>query len=194
LWFPFDSAAAAVAPKGRDFSARSDVMRLVRAIFIVGVIGVMPALAAELPSRKPGLWEMKMEFESRSTPAQTMRQCIDASTDQMMQSNLGSSGQSACSKRDVQRSADTITIDSVCTAGGKTTTSHAVITGSFDSAYTMTMTSDSAAAPGRKSSMTMAAKWLGPCTGDQKPGDMIMGNGMKINVLDMQKRGDPRRP
>jgi hypothetical protein len=194
LWFPFDSVAAAVAPKGRDFSARSDVMRLVRVISILGVIGVMPALAAELPSRKPGLWEMKMEFESRTTPAQTMRQCIDASTDQMMQSNLGPSSQNACSKRDVQRSADAITIDSVCTVGGKTTTSHAVITGSFDSAYTMTVTSDGAAAPGRKSRMTMAAKWLGPCSGDQKPGDMIMGNGTKINVLDMQKRGDPRRP
>lgn len=168
-------------------------MRLVRTIFIVGVIGVMPALAAELPSRKPGLWEIKMEFANRSTPGQTMRQCIDASTDQMMQSNLGPSGQNACSKRDVQRSADAITIDSVCTVGGKTTTSHAVITGSFDSAYTMTVTSDSASAPGGKSSMTMAAKWLGPCTGDQKPGDMIMGNGMKINILDMQKQGG-RRP
>ena len=83
------------------------------------------------------------------------------------------------------------------TAGGKTTTSHAVITGSFDSAYTMTVTSDSASAPGGKSRMTMAAKWLGPCTGDQKPGDMIMGNGMKMNILDMQKLGGqlpPRRP
>ena len=72
-----------------------------------------------------------------------------------------------------------------------------MITGRFDSAYTMTVTSDSASAPGGKSTMTMAAKWLGPCTGDQKPGDMIMGNGMKINVLDMQKGGgalNPRRP
>jgi hypothetical protein len=172
-------------------------MRLVMAISIVSVIGLMPALAAELPSRKPGLWEMKMEFASRNAPGQTMQQCIDASTDQMMQSSAGPSGQSTCSKRDVQRSAGTITIDSVCTVGGKTTTSHAVITGSFDSAYTMTVTSDSASAPGGKSTMTMAAKWLGPCTGDQKPGDMIMGNGMKINILDMQKGGgalNPRRP
>jgi len=172
-------------------------MRLVRAISIVGVIGAVPALAAELPARKPGLWEMKIEFANRSTPGQTMRQCIDASTDQMMQSNVGPSGPNACSKRDVQRSAGTITIDSVCTVGGKTTTSHAVISGSFDSAYTMTVTSDSATAPGGKSTMTMAAKWLGPCTGDQKPGDMIMANGMKINILDMQKGGgalNPRRP
>ena len=172
-------------------------MRLWRAISIVAVIGTVPVFAAELPSRKPGLWEMKMEFEGRSTPGQTMRQCIDASTDQMMQSNLGSSGPNACSKRDVQRSADTITIDSVCTVAGKTATSHAEITGSFDSAYTMTVTSDSATTPGSKTKMTMAAKWLGPCTGDQKPGDMIMGNGMKINILDMQKKGGqliPRRP
>ena len=163
-------------------------MRLVRVISILGVIGAVPALAAELPSRKPGLWEMKMEFAGRNTPGQTMQQCIDASTDHMMQSNAGPSGQSTCSKRDVQRSGDTITIDSVCTVGGKTTTSHAVITGSFDSAYTMTVTSDSAAMPGSKTRMTMAAKWLGPCSGDQKPGDMIMGNGMKINILEMKKR------
>jgi hypothetical protein len=163
-------------------------MRLVRAIFVLGVIGLVPALAAELPSRKPGLWEMKMEFEGRNTPGQTMQQCIDASTDQMMQSNAGPSGQSTCSKRDVQRSGSTITIDSVCTVAGKTATSHAEITGSFDSAYTMTVTSDSSATPGSKTKMTMAAKWLGPCTGDQKPGDMIMGNGMKINVLEMKKR------
>jgi hypothetical protein len=169
-------------------------MRLVRAIAILGVIGAVPALAAELPSRKPGLWEIKMEFANRNTPGQTMRQCIDASTDQMMQSNLGPSSQNACSKRDVQRSADAITIDSVCTVGGKTTTSHAVITGSFDSAYTMTMTSDSAPAPGRKSRMTMAAKWLSPCTGDQKPGDMIMANGMKVNILDMQKGAGALNP
>jgi len=157
----------------------------------------MPALAAELPSRKPGLWEIKMNFESRNIPGQTMQQCIDASTDQMMQSGVGASGQNTCSKRDVQRSADSITIDSICTVGGKATGSHAVITGSFDSAYTMTVTSDSAAAPGGKSTITMAAKWLGPCTADQKPGDMIMANGTKINVLDMQKKGgkaNPSRP
>src|SRR5262245_21380673 len=137
-------------------------MRLVRAISILGVIGVMPALAAELPARKPGLWEMKMECEGRNMPGQTMSQSIDAATDQMMQSNAGPAGQTACSKRDVQRSGDKITIDSVCTVSGKTTTSHAEITGSFDSAYTTTVTSDSASAPGGKTRMTMAAKWLGP--------------------------------
>ena len=70
-------------------------MRLVGAISIMGVICVMPALAAELPARKAGLWEMKMSFENRNVPAQTMQQCIDASTDAMMQSNVGPHAQPA---------------------------------------------------------------------------------------------------
>jgi hypothetical protein len=53
----------------------------------------------------------------------------------------------------------------------------------------MTVTSQSDSLPGGKMSMTMAAKWLGPCAADQKPGDMIMGNGFKMNILEMQKRG-----
>jgi hypothetical protein len=37
--------------------------------------------------------------------------------------------------------------------------------------------------------MTMSAQWLGPCAADQKPGDMIMANGMKMNIIEMQRRG-----
>jgi hypothetical protein len=37
----------------------------------------------------------------------------------------------------------------------------------------------------------MAAKWIGPCAADQKPGDMIMANGTKINIMDAQKFGAP---
>ena len=38
-----------------------------------------------------------------------------------------------------------------------------------------------------KTTMTIEAKWTGACKPDQKPGDVIMGNGMKMNVSDMQK-------
>ena len=165
-------------------------MRRLGMVSILALIGATPALAAELPARKPGLWEIKMA----NVPGQTLQQCIDASTDQIMQSNVGPNVQSTCTKHDVQRTANGITIDSTCTVAGKTATSHAVITGSLDSAYTMTMTSESTAVPGGKSSVTMSAKWLGPCAAGQRPGDMIMPNGMKINIPDMQKRGIPAIP
>ncbi len=62
------------------------------------------------------------------------------------------------------------------------------MTGSFDSAYTMTVTSQSEDIPGGKMMMTMEAKWLGPCAADQKPGDVVLGNGVKINLPELQKR------
>jgi hypothetical protein len=159
---------------------------------VLVLAGVLPVLAAELPSRKVGLWEVRTSFENRNGASLTVRQCIDASTDQMMQSSAGPLAQAACSKRDIQKSGDTVTIDSICTLAGKTATSHAAITGSFDEAYTMTVTSQSDALPGGKMDMTVVAKRLGPCAADQKPGDLIMGNGVKMNILDMQKRVPPQ--
>jgi Protein of unknown function (DUF3617) len=163
-------------------------MRAIGAMAVLALAAAMPALSAELPSRKAGLWEIKTTFENRNGAGLTVQQCIDASTDQMMQSSAGPLAQAACSKRDMQKSGNTITIDSVCKLSGKTATSHAVITGSFDSAYTMMVTSESDALPGGKLTMTIAANWLGPCRDDQKPGDIIMGNGLKMNILEMQKR------
>jgi hypothetical protein len=163
--------------------AQGEIMRLIALSSILILAGALPVPADELPSRKPGLWQVEMNIGNRI--AQTMQQCIDAATDQMLQSGAGP--RADCSKRDVQKSASGITIDSVCTINGKASTTHAVITGSLDSAYTMTVTSQSDAAPGGKTTMTIAAKWLSACAADQKPGDMIMANGVKTNVLNMQK-------
>ncbi|MGZ3409106.1 MAG: DUF3617 domain-containing protein [Xanthobacteraceae bacterium] len=149
--------------------------------------------AAELPPRKPGLWELKMNF-ARNAPPQAMQQCIDAATDKLMRSPSGRPGaEEDCSKRDISTNGDQTIVDSVCTYGGKTMNSHMVITGSFDSSYVMNITtkSEGALAPGEMSelSMTLQGKWLGPCAADQKPGDMILPGGTKMNVLDLQRRG-----
>jgi hypothetical protein len=120
-----------------------------------------------------------------------VQQCIDAATDKMMVSNAGPAAQQACPKRDVQRSGDTWMVESTCTFKDKTFKTHMVVTGSFDSSYTQTMTSEGDAdiIPGGKLTIKTDAKWLGPCAADQKPGDMMMGNGIKVNVLEMRKQG-----
>lgn len=168
-------------------------MRLIALSSILILAGALPVPADELPSRKPGLWQVEMNIGSRI--AQTMQQCIDAATDQMLQQGAGAAPRADCSKRDVQKSGNTITIDTACTVNGKPSTTHSVITGSFDSSYTMTSTSQSDTAPGGKMTITIAAKWLSACAADQKPGDMIMGNGVKTNILNMQKGAvPPARP
>jgi hypothetical protein len=162
-----------------------------------------PAVALDLPTRKAGLWEIKMEFQGRANlPVQTMKQCTDAASDKLMTYNFGGAAAKNCQKQDIKNSGGTITIDSVCSFGATTGTSHAVVSGDFNSAYTVQVTSTRAggrpapgAAAGGETHMVIAAKWIGACAAGQRPGDMIMSNGMKMNVIDMQKMGGmPRKP
>jgi hypothetical protein len=163
-------------------------MRFNQTILIWALISSSQAWSAGLPSRKPGLWEVRTAIQNSINPPQVVQQCIDAATDQMLQSSAGPYSAAACPKRDVQSTPNSITIDSACTIGGKAATAHAVITGSFDSAYTMTVTSQTADLAGSKMIMTIDGNWLGPCNADQKPGDIIFSNGRTINILEMLKR------
>jgi hypothetical protein len=178
-------------------------MRRYYAIVVALLLSAWPSLALDMPTRKAGLWELKMEFQGHNLPAQLMQQCTDASTDKLMTFNFGGAAERNCQKRDVSNTGGTITVDSVCQFGDATTTSHAVVSGDFNSAYTVQINSTRqggrpvpGAAPGGESHMTIAAKYLGPCTNGQKPGDVMMGNGMKMNVLEIQKMGGapPQRP
>ena len=69
-------------------------------------------------------------------------------------------------------------------------TSHSEIIGDFNSAYTVKTTSHSeggpAATKGDHETM-IEAKWLGACKPDQKPGDIVMPGGLKMNLKDMDK-------
>jgi hypothetical protein len=165
------------------------------------LISIVPATALDLPARKPGLWEIKMAFEGRNLPPQTVEHCIDAETDKLMNSISGNMRQDTCSKQDVQKVGATIVVDSVCKVGAGTITSHAVVTGDFNSAYTVKVTSKREGgpptpgmSPDGTSSTTIDAKWTGACKPDQKPGDMVMA-GRKFNIRDLQKmpgaRGTP---
>ena len=145
-----------------------------------------------------GLWEIKINLEGRHLPEQVVRHCVDQATDKLMNTQYGGAGQGACSKQDMKNFGGTIIIDSVCKFGDATTTSHAVITGSFDNAYTMNVTSTRersrslpGMAPGAETHMSIKAKHLGPCEAVQRPGDRMMSNGVKVNILDPPKMGAP---
>jgi uncharacterized protein DUF3617 len=165
---------------------------------LVGLVGIVtPALAFDPPARKPGLWELKMEFPGRDLPVQMSHQCTDATSDKLMTLNFGGAMDRNCTKQDPINSGGKITVDSVCTFGAMTTKSHSVVSGDFNSAYTVEVASTReggppvpGVAPGTEMHMTIAAKWVGACEAGQKPGDVIMANGMKMNVFDLQKMGE----
>jgi hypothetical protein len=139
-----------------------------------------------MPKRKAGLWEIKMMVAGREMPMRNIQQCTDAETDSMMSTNLGGAMGSDCAKPTITRTGGAITVDSTCKFAGATTTTRAVFTGDFDSAYTVAVSSVPAGAANAASSgqpqMTMEAKWLGPCQDGQKPGDIIMPGGVKLNI------------
>ena len=161
-------------------------LTILSATVAFGLIASSAARADELPSRKAGLWEVKTSFGNNGRSL-TVQQCVDAATDQMLQSSAGPFSAQLCRAREVKKSDGATTIDSHCTVGGKEGTAHAVVSGSFDSAYTMTVTSEGGGLPSVK--MTIEGKWLAACAAGQQPGDVTMPNGAKVNIPGLQERG-----
>ena len=157
------------------------------------LLALLPALdarAVEMPVRKAGLWEMKMARSGSPLPEMTMQHCTDETTDKEMSSTVSPMSKEICSKHEIQKTATGYVTDSVCSVGGMSMTSHSDITGDFNSAYTVKSTSHSERGPSglpRDSTTTIEAKWLGACKPDQKPGDIVMPGGFKLNIKDMEK-------
>jgi hypothetical protein len=154
------------------------------------LLGAAPALAVELPTRKAGLWELKMLRTGSPAPEMTMQHCTDETTDTKMTTSLSPMAKQNCSKNDTRKTATGYVTDSVCSYGGTTMTSHSEVTGDFNSAYSVKVTSHNDNAPAgapRDTNMTLEAKWLGACKADQKPGDIVMPGGFKMNITDMEK-------
>jgi hypothetical protein len=155
----------------------------------------LPAAAQEIdfPARKAGQWEIKMIPETPGAmPEQTIKACIDAASDKQMMAAGFSMSKSMCSRQEISRDGEDYVIDSTCQIGPMTSTSHIVVSGDFQSAYTVKMTSEMSGAamagmPGTNN-MTQEARWISDaCTDGMAPGDMLMPGGMKVNVNDMMK-------
>ena len=142
---------------------------------------------ADLPKRKPGLWEMSAIAANDKQSEVTGRVCIDAETDAAMTNfALGVTSQ-LCSKRDVRVTGNVATIDAVCQIGDSVQTSHSRITFTGDTAYRaeVRVHSEPPFMGIRDSTAGQVGKWSGPCPADMRPGDLVTGKGLKINLKDM---------
>jgi Protein of unknown function (DUF3617) len=146
------------------------------------------ARADDLPIRKAGLWEMKIAKPGAQGEL-TMQHCTDETTDKDMNNSVSPMAKQLCSKQDIKKTATGYTIDSVCSIAGITTTSHSDVAGDYNSAYSVTTQSHSEGGPAslRDVATKVDAKWLGACKTDQKPGDIVMPGGFKLNVKDAEK-------
>jgi hypothetical protein len=148
------------------------------------------AHAEELPVRKAGLWEMKVVKVGGAVPEMTMQHCTDPTTDKDMSNSASPLAKQICTRQDIRKTATGYLTDSDCNVAGVSMTTHAEIVGDFNSGYSITSTTHSDKGPGGKpldATTKIEAKWIGDCKPGQKPGDIVMPGGFKMNVKDAEK-------
>lgn len=168
---------------------RSFLLRAAVPVFVMLAAAATASAETELPIRKAGLWEMKTQ-PGGSLPAITMQHCTDETTDKQMSTMFSPMAKEMCSKNEIQKTDTGYVTDSVCKVGAASSTSHSETVGDFNSAYTVKSTSHIEGGPAgapRDTTTTIEAKWLGTCKPDQKPGDIVMPGGFKMNIKDMEK-------
>ena len=154
-------------------------------VAIVVLCVCSPVLGDPLPKRKPGLWEMVINSADAGR-THTSKQCVDETTDAKLQSMMNNGpGQGACSKNEFTKTSSGFESHAECAIGPSKMTSVGTFTGDFDSAYTGTVvTSFNPPLIGKGSNtVTIAAKWVGACPPDMKPGDIVTDRGK----VDMDK-------
>lgn len=169
----------------RPTMPRLSILLLVSALFA----GTAAADSLQLPLRKAGLWDIQMQHEGNKLPNMSISQCTSEAVDREFTSEFAPAAKQTCEKTDIQKTATGYVSDSVCSVAGATIKSHAETTGDFNSAYTVKVTthSEGGRLGTRDTAMTLTAKWIGECKPGQKPGDVIMPGGFKMNLQDMQK-------
>jgi hypothetical protein len=173
-------------------------LRICIASGLLALLATPHARADELPIRKAGLWEIRV-MRNGSSSQTTIQQCTDEASDKELVTTFLPMSKEICSKKDMTKTATGYVSDSVCGGAGVTVTSHAEITGDFNSAYTIKSKSRAQGGPASiqgDHENTVEAKWLGACKPDQKPGDVIMPGGLKVNIHDLDKLKSllPKRP
>jgi hypothetical protein len=145
--------------------------------------------AAALPAPKAGLWRETLTRDGHPMSLiGEMRACLDADARARLTAWGGRAGQGLCQDRAVTRDGDgAYHFSSTCQTGpGGRVTTQGLVTGDFASRYRVHTQSDttgaSVGAMNGRHVMEVEADYLGPCPADMTAGDVIIANGMKVNM------------
>jgi len=150
------------------------------------------ASAQNYPSRRVGQWELTLTAEDGSAAPQVIQQCVDAESDMLLHTFGGLTiGGTTCTSSQ-RKDGGNLQVDTVCQVSQKiTATLQTVFTGDFSSSYTVRATTRVEGEPANAQTPTrtvlIAAKWLGACKPDQRPGDIVMADGKRVNVIELMK-------
>jgi hypothetical protein len=171
-------------------------MRLLAALLVALLtFSAEIAQANELPKRKPGLWELRW-YSNDVKPSQspiepsTAKMCIDATTDEKF-----AAAYDPCDPPlYFAFYSPQFTKELVCEAvvADFKATSRATISFTGDTAYRIAVRTRLEPALKREGEYSggREGKWVSACPADMRPGDLIVGDEPKINVLEKLTKHD----
>jgi hypothetical protein len=144
----------------------------------VALAGVTLAQAQDVPHQRVGMWRTDMVMAGRPM---SMKSCVDeASAARMSVFSSAVRRNGNCKQLQLSHNPDGswTNVSSCEFRPGVERTTRADISGDFNSRLTMTMRSPPTAPP----EMTMTMTWIGACEAGMRGGDVVMPNGMKMNM------------
>lgn len=129
-----------------------------------------------LPHHKPGLWRMDIVAPDKTT---SLQECFDES----FETQMDKLDRDKCTGRHTLHNADgSWTTSATCKIMLFIKRSErSEVSGDFQSKLKIV----SYKLPDNTLEATTTATWTGPCKPDQKPGDIVLPSGMKVNLLDV---------
>lgn len=153
--------------------------------------------AARLPLRKAGLWEVTISAHSPEglggarQPAVTVRQCTRADVDALVLLSI-LPGQENCAAPKVAKLGDKgngRVVTTACRVHDNQVRGRMELRGDLQSVYAGRYSVEFAQTPQQDvGPVSFQGRWLGSCAPGQKPGDMVLPNGITVNVVDAAAR------
>lgn len=152
--------------------------------------------------RKAGLWEVTVRSDDlvlrRRGQARQLVQTVQMCTDKAVEAVMLMAvvpGQENCrevsSKRLGAKAGGAWQIQTDCVVHGKRVNADIRIEGNLQSSYRGSYDVKYPTSPLYNSGrMLFAGRWLGNCQPHQRPGDMVLPNGVTVNVVDDRKRAE----
>lgn len=157
---------------------------------------------APVPTRKAGLWEvtvrsddlvLRRQGEVQQKP-QTVQMCTNAEAEPVMLFAIVPAQQN-CRPVNVARrtkgQGGGYDINTECYVHDQRADAHMELRGDLQSVYGGAFSVKYAQTPmANTGRMVFEGRWLGACKPSQRPGDMVLPNGITVNVVDDRRRAE----